>query len=59
MNKQLSFAEGFRTLTDKLKEKLKDLQDSKRARGEDLVVNARDMKDIVGELHLESITSDS
>ncbi len=59
INQQLSFAEGFRTLTDKLKEKLRDLQDSKKASGEDLVVNERDMKDIVGELVLESITTGS
>ncbi len=59
MNQQLSFAEGFRTLTNKLKEKLRDLQDSKKASGEDLVVNERDMKGIVGELVLESITTGS
>ncbi len=59
MNQQLSFAEGFRTLADKLKEKLRDLQDSKNASGEDLVVNERDMKGIVGELLLESIITGS
>ncbi len=59
MNQQLSFAEGFRTLADKLKEKLKDLQDSKKANGEDLVINERDVKGIVGELLLESVTTGS
>ncbi len=59
MNQQLSFAEGFRTLADKLKEKLRALQDSKKASGENLVVSERDMKGIVGELVLESITTGS
>ncbi len=59
MNQQLSFAEGFRTLADKLKEKLRDLQDSKKANGEDLVINERDVKGIVGELLLESVTTGS
>ena len=50
MDQQIKFAEGFRNMTDMLKEKLRHLQQDKALQGKDTIVSEQDMHMIINDL---------